>query len=86
MAYCVLGIVSWVIIYLVAPESPKWMMIDGRPKDCKEELEKIAKFNGSKEEITFLTDRKHVLDLSCNSCKSNTSNFSNISSGSAFSS
>jgi hypothetical protein len=37
-AYCVIGIVSWIVIYLVAPESPKWMMIGGRPKECKDAL------------------------------------------------
>ena len=40
-AYTTLGCIAWTILVMFGHESPKWMMMDGRSNDCKEELQKI---------------------------------------------
>ena len=47
-----MGVISLVAFVAFAPESPKWLLIEGRTEEAMAELGKIAKFNGSDKEIT----------------------------------
>lgn len=79
-AYTTLGCVAWTILVMFGHESPKWMMMDGRSNDCKEELKKIALFNGSTEQIKFLASG-NFLEPSCLSKRSKKSYMTVMSSG-----
>lgn len=80
VAYVALGILAWFILVFFVPESPKWLMIEGRTAECVEVLKKIAQTNGSNQPITFL--QKNVVSptiskLSKRSKKSSISAISN---------
>ena len=46
-----LGVIACTVFVAFAPESPKWLLIEGRTQEAMTELSKIAKFNGSDKEI-----------------------------------
>jgi hypothetical protein len=79
-AYTFLGFIAWTIILIFGPESPKWMMMDGRSFDCKKQLEKIARFNGSTERINFPSEESNLIEPSCLSKRSKRSYVSAMSS------
>lgn len=41
-----IGTLSFLIVLLLVPESPKWLLINGRKQEAVEALNKIAKING----------------------------------------
>lgn len=48
--YCV-SICAWLSILLMLPESPKWLMINGRAKEAHDSFKRIAKLNGKESSI-----------------------------------
>lgn len=47
----VLGALSMLFMMVLAPESPKWLILQGRKKEAISAFNNIAKLNGSKERI-----------------------------------
>jgi hypothetical protein len=41
-----LGVTAFLFILLVMPESPKWLLINGRANEAREQFKTIARFNG----------------------------------------
>ena len=52
MGYTIIGIVSFLLITFLCPESPKWLLLQGKTKEAINVLNKIAMFNRSKERIS----------------------------------
>lgn len=44
--YITLGIISWLLIFFVLPESPMWLLCQDRKVECLNSLNWIARING----------------------------------------
>ena len=51
LGYTILGVVSFILITFLCPESPKWLLLQGRTDEAIKSLNYIAWFNRSKERI-----------------------------------
>ena len=64
---CTVPAMIMYLTYFITPESPRWLVSQGRMEDAKEVLTKIAKTNGSKvpEDIEVKLSY-YLIQYSCN--------------------
>jgi hypothetical protein len=54
--YWLLGIATWVLMYLQLPESPLWLVMNNHTAEAVAVLNRIAEVNGVEERISIDTE------------------------------